>query len=139
MLDDAAVQADRKNLCAQTTTPAELGDELFEHATSIAPDLLQTHADSLARRSLALNHPGNAAAILRRCFDLRPSWQVAIREIEAWRWAERPEEALTTLELALAARLCGEKPAEIEDLRVTLALESNQPNLAFDIVVRSYG
>lgn len=139
LLEDAAMQADRKSLCAQTNTPADLGAELFEHANALSPDLLGNLADCLVRRSLALNLPGDAAELLKGWFARHPSWPVAVREIEAWRWAVRPEEALKALDLALAAKLEDAKPADVEDLRVTLALESNQPNLAFDIVVRSYG
>lgn len=140
VLEDPAIQADRKNMCAVTETPMEVAAELLAHANSVEPALFDSLIDSLVKRSIALGRPADGASLLTKWFSIHPSWSIASRQIQVWRWAVRSDEALKALDTALAAGLDpAGKPAGIEDLRVRLALESNQPNLAFDIVIKSYG
>lgn len=139
VLEDPAVQADRKNLCATTNTPAEMGAELISHAERIDPELFDAMADALVRRALGLGDPAGAAALLTDWFHIHPSWEIAGRQIQAWRWAVRSDEALKALDTALASNLdAAQRPENVDDLRVKLAVESNQPNLAFDIIIRNY-
>lgn len=137
--DDPAIRADRRNLCAATEMPFEVGEELMKRADRLEPEFFDSLADALVKRTLGLGFPVDAARLLTAWFDVRPSWKIASRQIQVWRWAVRSDEALRALDAALAAGLDpAEKPAGLDDLRVRLALESNQPNLAFDIVIRGY-
>lgn len=139
LLEDPAIQADRKNMCAATETPLEVAAELLAHARHVEPGLFDSLADALVKRAIALGHPADGAALLTQWFAIHPSWAIASRQIQTWRWAVRSDEALKALDTALAAGLDpAGKPAGLDDLRVRLALESNQPNLAFDIVIKSY-
>lgn len=137
--NDPAVQADQKIMCAITEKPLEVAAELVANAGQIDRDLFTYLADALARRALGLQKPSEAGWILTEWFKLEPSWDLANRAVESWRWGRHSDQALKVLGLALQANLDSSgAPPRLDDLRVKLALESSQPNLAFDIELARY-
>jgi len=109
------------------------------HADRIEPELFGYLADTLANRALGLQKPSEAGWILTEWFKRDPSWELANRAVEAWRWGMHSDQALKVLSQAKNAGLKGEgEPVNLDHLRVKLALESNQPNLAFDIEMERY-
>lgn len=137
--NDPAVQADQKIMCAITDKPLEVAAELVSNASKLDRDLFGYLADALARRALGLQKPSESGWILTEWFKLEPSWELANRAVESWRWGRHSDQALKVLGLALNANLdASGAPRQFDDLRVKLALESNQPNLAFDIELARY-
>lgn len=137
--NDPAVQADQKIMCAITDKPLEVAAELVSNASKLDRDLFGYLADALARRALGLQKPSESGWILTEWFKLEPSWELANRAVESWRWGRHSDQALKVLGLALNANLDSSgAPPQLDDLRVKLALESNQPNLAFDIELARY-
>ena len=137
--DDPAILADRRNLCANTPVPMELGEELFAHARNIDPLVLDSFADSLVKRALGLEHPGEAGELVDSWVKLRPSWDLASRAVQAWRWADHPEKALASLEAAVKIIADpASMPPELDEMRITLALESNQGKIAFALVRQKF-
>ncbi|MDB6137200.1 MAG: hypothetical protein JWO94_272, partial [Verrucomicrobiaceae bacterium] len=61
--DDAALLADRRNMCATTSSPVELGEELFAHLEGLSPKVVDVLADALANRALALENPAEAGRL----------------------------------------------------------------------------
>ena len=137
--DDPVILADRRSLCACTKAPLELGEELFAHAVNIDPATLDSFADSLVKRALGLERPGQAAALLDSWSKIHPSLDLTARSVEAWRWAGKPEKAFIVIDQALKrSPEAPPPPAEWEELRIQLALESNHPQVAFALVQQKY-
>ncbi|MDB6116245.1 MAG: hypothetical protein JWO08_26 [Verrucomicrobiaceae bacterium] len=139
LVGDPVLLADERNMCTGAEHPVELGEELFAHTDKVEPEVLDVLADALVVRALALEHPADAGTLLAHWMQFHPGWNLVDREIQAWRWAARPEMAFKALDKALTSGLNPEHaPAGAEDLLVRLALESGQPNLAFDVAQRRY-
>lgn len=137
--DDPAVQADQKIMCAVTDKPLEVAAELVAHADKVDAELFGYLADSLAKRALGMGKPAEAGWILTEWFKRDPSWELAKRAVESWRWGMHPDQAQIVLGLALKAKLDPvDAPPDVQGMRVRLALESNQPNLAFDLEYERY-
>lgn len=138
-LEDTDLIAQQKILCSITERPVSVGDELFKGSKRLDPDLFAELVEDLARRALGLQRPAEAGQLLSRLNQAAPTWELTSRAMQAWRWGVRSDEALKTLDAALAAGLDRTTvPEDIDSLRETLALESNQPNIAFDIVLKKY-
>jgi tetratricopeptide (TPR) repeat protein len=134
---DPAILAERKNRVTVTENPAALAAELQTHGDSLEPELYAALADALAKRSLGLGKPAIAGTILNEWCRRYPSWPTAMRAVQAWRWAVKSEHALEAIDQCINAKLpldSDQAPPDLEELRISLALESNQPNHAFDIV-----
>ncbi len=137
--EDPAVVAEKKIMCAITETPATVGLEVVVGSAKLDDDLYGELMDALARRALGLQHQEEAGYLLSQWNRREPSWELTMRAVQAWRWAVKSDEALKTLSAAVGMGLkLEEAPENIEELRLKLALESNQPNLAFDIVQKRY-
>lgn len=137
--DDPAVQADQKIMCAITERPIEVAAELVNHADKVDAELFGFLADSLAKRALGLGKPAESGWVLTEWFKRDPSWELANRAIQSWRWGMHADQALKVINMGLKAGLDpAEGPPDLDDLRVKLALESNQPNLAYDIEFERY-
>ena len=138
-LEDSDLIAQQKIMCSVTERPVTVGDALFQGAKRLDPDLFAELVEDLARRALGLQRPADAGQLLSRLNQQAPTWELTSRAMQAWRWGVRSDEALKTLDAALAAGLDRTTvPEDIDSLRETLALESNQPNIAFDIVLKKY-
>ena len=136
---DPAVVAEKKIMCAITDNPAMVGLEVTVGANKLDTALYGEFMDALARRALGLQNQSEAGFLLAQWNQRSPSWETTMRAVQAWRWAVKSDEALRVLGEAVAAGLKPEDaPENIEELRLKLALESNQPNLAFDIVEKQY-
>lgn len=126
-------------MCAVTDTPLEVGNELIKDATKMGDETFAIYMEALARRALGIEHPADAGWLLSQLNHRNPGWELTMRAVQDWRWAVRPDEALKTLEQAVADGLKKQDcPEPLDALRIKLALESNQPNYAFDIVYKQY-
>ena len=102
-------------------------------------ETVAAYVEALARRALGTEHPADAGWLLTQLNHRGPNWELTMKAVQAWRWAVRPDEALKTLELAVADGLKAKDcPEALDPLRIKLAMESNQPNHAFDIVLQQY-
>ncbi len=136
---DAAVVEEMRIMCTVTDAPAEVGNELVLSTAKITGEPFRTCMEALVRRALGMERPAEAGLLLTQLCHRMPKWETAMRAVQAWRWAVRPDEALKELDLAVADGLKEQEcPEAFNELRIKLALESNQPNIAFDIVLRQY-
>ncbi len=137
--EDADEIAKIKILCSLTDHPNEVGDVLLQAPARTDPQLLAGLVESLARRALGQQNPAGAGSLLSRLNALQPSWDLTQRAMQAWRWGVRSEEALKTLDAAIAAGVQPDNLTEgLAALREKLALESNQPGVAFDSALARY-
>ena len=137
--DNPEVLEQIKSVCAATDTPAELGRELIASGSRLDGKAFDWCVEALARRALGMEQPEDAGFLLTQLNNRAPTWDRTMRAVQAWRWAVRPDEALKTLDLAIADGLKEQDcPEPASALRLKLALESNQPNLAFDILLMQY-
>ncbi len=129
-----AVRAEFLQLCASADSPLETLIELGTQRPNLPDDLCPLMAESLAQHALGLGKPKEAAIIYTTLLKQYEHADALHDAVKCWRWAAQPARAL-----ALIDELAATAPRELLELRPTLALESNQPNRAYDLAFAAYG
>jgi tetratricopeptide (TPR) repeat protein len=137
-LTNPAVFAEFSQLCAGADSPMDMLIEIGTLRRTLPTELCSSMVESLAKRALGLGKPNEAAIIYTTLVKQDHHPDALATAVKCWRWAGQPARALALID-ELTSTNPGAVSRELLDLRSTLALESNQPNRAYDLAFTAYG